>query len=127
MTKLLPILLIALAGAAGTLARFGISLACARSSERWNFPFGTLTVNLIGCFLIGLLHGMFLERVTVRPEVRAALIVGFLGGFTTFSSFGWESATLLRDRQTLRFAANLLVSNAAGVLLVVLGYAAGRR
>lgn len=127
MTKLLPILLIALGGAAGTLARYGLSLACMRSTDRWNFPVGTVAVNLLGCFLIGLLNGMFLDRVSVRPEVRAALIVGFLGGFTTFSSFAWEAAVLLEKREPFRLFANVLVSNVAGILLVIAGYAIGRR
>jgi len=124
MTKLL---LIALGGALGTLARYGVSLACVRSAERLNFPLGTVAVNLLGCFLIGLLNGLFLERVAVRADVRAALIVGFLGGFTTFSSYAWESAALLEKRDALRLAANVLVSDVAGVLLVVLGYTLGRR
>ena len=127
MAKLLPILLIAVGGAAGTLARYGVSLACIRTSERLNFPFGTVAVNLLGCFLIGLLNGLFLDRVTVRPEVRAALVVGFLGGFTTFSSFAWESTALLEKRETFRLVANVLVSNLAGIALVIVGYAIGRR
>jgi CrcB protein len=127
MAKLLPILLIALGGAAGTLARYGVSVGCARLADRWSFPVGTVAVNLLGCFLIGLLNGVFLDRESVRPEVRAALIVGFLGGFTTFSSYAWETAGLLERREALRVVANLLVSNVAGVLLVVLGYAIGRR
>jgi CrcB protein len=127
MTKLLPIVLIALGGAAGTLARYGVSIACARSAQRWNFPIGTLAVNLLGCFLIGLLNGLFVDRVTVRPEVRLALVVGFLGGFTTFSSYAWETAALLEKRDAFRVAANLLASNLAGVLLAVAGYAIGRR
>ena len=127
MAKLLPVLLIALGGAAGTLARYGVSLACARPAERFNFPLGTVAVNLVGCFLIGLLNGLFLERVPLRPDVRAALVVGFLGGFTTFSSYAWETATLLEKRDTFRVVANVLVSNLAGVLLAVLGYSMGRR
>jgi CrcB protein len=127
MTKLLPVVLIALGGAAGTLARYGVSLACARPAARLGFPVATVAVNLLGCFLIGLLNGLFADRVTVRPEVRAALVVGFLGGFTTFSSYAWETATLLEKRETFRFAANVLASNVAGVLCAMLGYALGRR
>ena len=127
MTKLLPVLLIALGGAAGTLARYGVSLAFARPAVRLSFPVGTVTVNLLGCFLIGLLNGLFLDRVTVRPEIRAALIVGFLGGFTTFSSFAWETTEHLERRETLRVVANLLISNVGGVMLAVIGYAIGKR
>ena len=121
------LLLIALGGAAGTLARYGVSLACERCSTRLNVPLGTLAVNLLGCFAIGLLNGLFLARVAVRPDVRAMLIIGFLGGFTTFSSFGWETATLFRERVAARAVAYVVASNVAGVLLVFAGYALGRR
>lgn len=121
------LLLIAIGGAAGTLARYGTSSALVRVTERYGFPFGTLAVNLIGCFVIGYLNGLFFERLSIRPEYRLMLIVGFLGGYTTFSSFAWESASLLRDKQYLPAFANLLISNVVGVVLVVLGYGLGRR
>ena len=121
------VLLIALGGAAGTLARYGTSTALIRVTERTGFPFGTLAVNLIGCFVIGYLNGLFLERMSIRPEYRLMLIVGFLGGYTTFSSFAWESASLLREKQYAAALTNLLVSNVVGVVFVVLGYGLGRR
>ena len=124
---MLKIFLIALAGAAGTLARYGTSTVLIRATERSGFPLGTLAVNLIGCFLIGYLNGLFLERLLVRPEYRLMLLVGFLGGFTTFSTFGWETTAMLREGQYARAAFNLLVSNGVGVVLVVLGYGLGRR
>ena len=121
------LLLIAAGGAVGTLARYGTSSALIRVTERTGFPFGTLAVNLIGCFVIGYLNGLFLERLSIRPEYRLMLIVGFLGGYTTFSSFAWESASLLRDKQYVPALANLLVSNVLGVVLVLVGYGLGRR
>jgi CrcB protein len=127
MPLLQKLVLIAAGGAVGTLARYGTSSALIRVTERVGFPFGTLAVNLVGCFLIGYLNGLFLERLTVRPEYRLMLIVGFLGGYTTFSSFGWETASLLRDQQYARATVNLLVSNVLGIALVVLGYGLGRR
>jgi CrcB protein len=123
---MLHLLLIAAGGAAGTLARYGTSVALYRPGERPGFPLGTLTVNLLGCLLIGYLNGLFLDRVAVRPEYRAMLLVGFLGGFTTFSTFGWEVAAMLREQQYGRAIAYLAVSNLVGVLLVVGGYAWGR-
>ena len=126
-TTMLKLLLIAAGGAAGTLARYGTSTALARVTERVGFPLGTLAVNLIGCFLFGYLNGLFLERLVVRPEYRLMLLVGVLGGYTTFSTFGWETAALLRDGQYVRAAVNLLASNVLGITLVVVGYGLGRR
>src|SRR5688572_6546639 len=123
---MLHVLLIAAGGAAGTLARYGTSVALARTGQRSGFPLGTLTVNLLGCLLIGYLNGLFLDRASVRPEYRAMLFVGFLGGYTTFSTFGWEVAAMLRDQQYGRAIAYLAVSNVVGVLLVVGGYAWAR-
>jgi CrcB protein len=124
---MLKLLLIALGGAVGTLARYGTSTALLRVTERSGFPYGTLAINLLGCFAIGYLNGLFLERLVVRPEYRLMLMVGVLGGYTTFSTFGLESANLLREGQYVRAAANVLLSNVAGILLVILGYGIGRR
>jgi fluoride exporter len=122
----LRLLLIALGGAAGTLARYGTALTAARWSARLAFPLGTLAVNLIGCFLAGLLAGMFVERVAVREDVRLALLVGFLGGFTTFSAFGLETFALGRDGRAGAALVNVLASNLLGILLVWVGYRVGR-
>jgi fluoride exporter len=124
---MLKLLLIAVGGAVGTLARYGTSTALVRVTERTGFPLGTLAINLLGCLLIGYLNGLFLERLVVRPELRLALLVGVLGGYTTFSTFGWETTSLLRDGQYARAAANLLLSNGLGIVLVVVGYGLGRR
>jgi CrcB protein len=124
---MLKLLLIALGGAVGTLARYGTSTALLRATERSGFPIGTLAVNLLGCLLVGYLNGLFLERLVLRQEYRLMVLVGFLGGYTTFSTFGWESASLLRDGQYVRATANLLIHNVLGVALVVVGYGLGRR
>src|SRR5688500_4229140 len=123
---MLKLLLIAAGGAAGTLARYGTSVALSRAGARAAFPLGTLAVNLLGCLLIGYLNGLFLERVNLRAEYRAMLLVGFLGGYTTFSAFGWEVGEMLRAAQYARAVAYLLLSNVLGVALVVAGYAWGR-
>ena len=122
----LRLLLIALGGAVGTLARYGAGALLRGASQRGEFPYGTLAVNLVGCFAIGLFSGLFAERWPVREEYRLALIVGVLGGFTTFSSFGWETAAMLRDGHVLRAAANVLAQNVLGVVLVFAGYALAR-
>jgi fluoride exporter len=87
---------IAIAGAAGALARYGLSGAVQRFFPV-GFPGGTLMVNIIGCFLIGILAALSLDRLSGNPLVRTALVVGFLGAFTTFSAFGYETLNLLRD------------------------------
>jgi fluoride exporter len=120
------LLLIALGGAAGTLARYGTHVLSRGLTERTNFPIGTLIVNLLGCFLIGYLQGLLVERLEVREEYRLAIIVGFLGGFTTFSTFGWDTAALLRDGQTTRAMISVIASNIFGVLLVFAGYGVSR-
>jgi fluoride exporter len=124
---MLNLLLLALGGTAGTLARYGTSVSLMRFSTRAAFPFGTLAVNLIGCLLIGYLHGAFAQRAGVRPEYQLLLITGFLGGFTTFSAFGWETATMLNSGAYGRAALYLAISNGLGVALVLAGHAIGMR
>ncbi|NLV25131.1 MAG: fluoride efflux transporter CrcB [Deltaproteobacteria bacterium] len=86
------------------------------------FPFGTLAVNICGCFLIGAGSGMMEIRHLLTPELRLLLMVGFLGGFTTFSTFGLESWILIRDGSLLRAAANIVFQVFAGLAAVWLGY-----
>lgn len=117
------LMLIAFAGAAGTLARYGMQSAVAPLSER--FPCGTLAVNLSGCLLIGLLGALLEDRLLLRPEHRVAILVGFLGAYTTFSTFGWETTSLLRDGQFWWGALNVLAHNVIGILAVIAGYAIG--
>jgi CrcB protein len=120
------LLLIALGGALGTLARYGTHVLAKGAGERLAFPVATLAVNLLGCFLIGFLQGALVERWPVREEYRLMLIVGFLGGFTTFSTFGWDTAALLRDGEVGRAVVYLAASNVVGVALVFAGYGVGR-
>ena len=89
-------LLIVLCGGAGSLARYLVGTAVAvRYGSR--FPWGTLAVNVTGSFLIGLIMTLLTERVAVSPNWRFALVVGFLGGYTTFSSFEWETFAAVRE------------------------------
>ena len=115
------LLLIALGGAVGSVARYGVVTLFFRPAAKGLFPWGTLVVNLLGCLLIGTLHGLLGDRI-VRPEYRFLLVVGLLGGFTTFSSFGWETVTLLRDGHPSRAIAYVLASNVLGILLVAAGW-----
>ena len=117
--------LIAVAGVIGVLARYWLS----GWADRWwggTFPFGTVLVNATGCFVIGFLFYVTQEKYLVDPTIRSALLVGFLGGYTTFSSYAVQSFNLLRDGEIFMASANLLVSNVAGLILVWAGYVLAR-
>jgi CrcB protein len=116
----LRLALIAIFGALGTLARYGLQgLVHIRIASA--FPYGTLLVNLSGCFLLGLIGQFTLNRMVISPDWRVAIAVGFFGGYTTFSSFGWETAKMLEDGEWLRASAYVGASVAAGLLLSVAG------
>lgn len=114
-----------LAGAAGTLARYGLS----GWVQRWTgaaYPWGTLAVNALGCFLFGLVWSWADLRLEVGPQARLVVLVGFMGAFTTFSTFAFETSQMLRDAQWLVAGVNLAAQNFGGLLMVMLGMAAGR-
>jgi CrcB protein len=115
------LILIALAGALGCLARYWLGGWVARHFGE-SFPTGTLVVNLLGCFLIGLLYHVMEERLLVDPVIRTAILIGFLGAFTTFSSYSLQTLTLLRDGELLLAGTYVAVSNLAGLALVWCGY-----
>jgi len=116
----LKIFLIALFGAIGTLARYGLQ-GVVQIRMGGAFPYGTLLINLSGCFLLGLIGQLTLNRMLISSDMRMAISVGLLGGFTTFSSFGWETAKMLEDGEWLRASAYLSASVVAGLLLSVAG------
>ena len=112
--------LIALLGAIGTLARYGLQgLVQVRTGG--TFPYGTLLINLTGCFLLGLIGQFTMNRLVISPDWRIAIAVGFFGGYTTFSSFGWETAKMLEDGEWLRAATYVGASVIVGTLLSVVG------
>jgi len=112
-------------GSAGTLCRFGLS-SLVQSLTSDKFPWGTLTVNVIGCFLFGLIWSLAEERLVISDQTRLILLTGFCGAFTTFSTFGFETGELLRDSQWWPAIGNLLANNLAGIVAVLVGIAAGR-
>ena len=112
--------LIAIFGALGTLARYGLQgLVQIRVAS--TFPYGTLLINLSGCFFLGLIGQFTLNRMIISPDWRVAIAVGFFGGYTTFSTFGWETAKMLEDGEWLRASAYAGASVVAGLLLSVAG------
>ena len=125
MMVLQKVLLIALAGGLGALARYGLAGIVQRYAGV-GLPYGTLAVNVLGCFLFGLVWALAAERMLISPETRTILLVGFLGSFTTFSTFIFESHWLLADARWLRALGNLLVMNVAGLGVFALGLALGR-
>jgi CrcB protein len=118
---MLKLLLVMLGGAVGS----GLRYLIAGWSQHWSadpFPYGTLTVNVVGCLLIGMLGAYFASPALVREEVRLLLMVGVLGGFTTFSTFGIETFQLINDHAWGRAAANVLLSNVLGLGAAWIGY-----
>lgn len=116
----MKIALIALFGAIGTLARYGLQ-GVVQFRAGSNFPYGTLLVNLSGCFLLGLIGQLTLNRILIPSEWRLAIAVGFFGGYTTFSSFGWETAKMLEAGEWLRASTYVAASVFVGLLLSVAG------
>lgn len=113
------LLFIAAGGSLGCVARYGVSVLVQNTSGA-SFPWGTLAVNLIGSFLIGFVAEMF-EEIIVPAQWRSFATIGFLGGFTTFSTFSLETMNLLREGEYFSAVMNLLSSNLLGMLAVVAG------
>jgi fluoride exporter len=122
----LRIFLIALFGALGTLARYGLQGAVQPRSAG-SFPFGTLAVNLSGCLLLGFLGQLSMNRMVLSPDVRIAVVICFFGGYTTFSSFGWETVKMFEDGQWLSAGIYVLASVGVGVAFTLLGIQAANR
>jgi fluoride exporter len=116
---------IAIAGALGALARYGLEGAVARRSPG-AFPWGTFVVNVTGAFALGFVFTVMAERLEVAPWLRSTLTIGFLGAYTTFSTLSFESYRLAEDGAWALAAANILGSMAAGLAAVYLGVVTGR-
>jgi CrcB protein len=97
-----------------------------RFSPMLGFPVGTLAVNILGCFLIGALNGLAETRSLLGPDIRIFLFIGVLGGFTTYSTFGFESLDLLKDGAIFRASANILLHVLLGLSAVWIGDTLGR-
>ena len=119
-------LVIFLGSGTGGVLRFLIGTAVQRLANGWLFPVGTFFVNMAGCLVIGLLAQLSESRGVFQGNTRLLLFTGLLGGFTTFSSFGYETFQLLRDGEYLLGAANASLQIVLGLVSVWLGYTIGR-
>lgn len=121
------VLFLAVGGALGTLARYGLNGVI--SARVATFPLGTMIVNITGCFAIGFIAAISdpsFGRTWLKTGWRDFLMVGFCGGYTTFSSYGIQSLNLARDREWLFVALNIIGSNVLGLVAVYLGWVLGR-
>jgi CrcB protein len=116
---------IGVAGFFGAISRYQVEGFIARRTEG-AFPWGTFGVNVSGCFLVGLLATLFTERLLPHPTVRAALTIGFIGAYTTFSTFAFETLRLEQDHAAGLAVLNVVVSVAVGVLAAWVGTVVGR-
>ena len=121
------ILLIGIGGFIGSVLRYLLSGLVHQWTRRDDFPVGTLAVNVLGCLVIGLLSQLAEERGAFAPETRAFVIVGILGGFTTFSSFGNETVNLWRDGEGSLALINVAAQVALGLGAVWLGRVLGHK
>lgn len=115
------LLWIGIGGFVGAISRYWLAGRVQDLSGSVGFPFGTLAVNILGCFILGLLSYLVDMRGLFGPEVRSLLIVGLLGAFTTFSTFSLETLNLLLGGQALSAAANLGLSTLLGLAAVGAG------
>jgi CrcB protein len=123
---MLQALLIGVLGFVGTLARYGLQGHVQRASGG-TFPYGTLAVNVVGCFVVGFLATWTLERAGASPLWRSALLIGFCGGFTTFSALAYETFELARAGDVGRGALNLALHAALGLAAVWGGHVMAMR
>jgi len=120
------VIAIAAGGAAGALLRYWVSNGAYGLLGR-GFPHGTLVVNVLGSLVMGLLYVLFLERMTVAPEVRAGVLIGLLGAFTTFSTFSIETLNLIEQAALFKAGLNILLSVVACILATWLGVSVARQ
>jgi len=118
-------ILIGIAGLIGTLLRYWLAGFVSRQSGE-TFPWGTLVVNIVGCLIAGAVFQLAEERELLNPTLRTVVLIGLLGGFTTFSSYGLQTFALLKDGAFGLATLNLVVSNVLGVLMVWAGYGLAR-
>ena len=122
-SQILSTTMIFLGGGVGTLGRYGVAVAFQSLGlhKPGGFPVGTLAVNIVGCFAIGVLSQAIVNGWGIRDDIRLALLIGVLGGFTTFSSFGLETVQMWTDGLHGRAIGYVLASNFLGIAAAVVG------
>ena len=116
---------VAIGGAAGAMARYGTVLLYQRFAPS-TFPLAILTVNVLGSLLFGLIWAYAEDRDWISENMRLLILTGFLGSFTTFSTFAFDEAMFIRSGSWAIFVANLLISNAAALAAVFVGFRVGK-
>ncbi len=116
-------LLIAFGGALGSVCRYGLAAVVQRISST-GFPYGTFVVNVVGCLVFGIIMGAARQRFTLGASARAFLLIGLLGGFTTFSTYNYETFALLQDGESIRALLNAAGQVALGLAALWAGYVA---
>ena len=119
MTK--EILIVGVGSFAGGALRYIFSVGLSKLGRLWAFPIGIMVINILGCFLIGVLYGYFKSKATTDPVLPLLLMTGVLGGFTTFSTFSFETVQLLQQNEWLKAAFYVVGSVGLGVVACYLG------
>ena len=118
------IVLLIVFGAAGTLARYGLD-GWIQYRVGSAFPAGTLTINLLGCLCLGMIGRFSLNHIAVSPDLRIGLTTGLMGGFTTFSTFGWDTVRMLEEGQWTKASIYVGASVLGGLIAMILGMRVG--
>jgi fluoride exporter len=121
------LLIVALGGALGSVARFKLSGWVLHHTITWRFPAGTFVVNVLGCLIAGVLAGLVAKHDMFSADVRLMLLTGVLGGFTTFSAFGVETMYLLKRGDVAMAASNVALSVGASLIALWIGFALSGR
>lgn len=119
MTK--EILIVGVGSFAGGALRYILSVELSKLGRLWAFPIGIMLINILGCFLIGVLYGYFKSKATTDPVLPLLLMTGVLGGFTTFSTFSFETVQLLQQNEWLKAVLYVVGSVGLGVVACYLG------
>lgn len=124
-TSLIAIIFVAIGGAAGSVLRYLNTLAINKFISH-TYPFATFSINLLGCFIIGVLMGMIETKFIVNPNIKLLLVTGFCGGYTTFSTFSLENVLLLQGNHPFLALSYILGSLILGIIMTIIGLYIGK-